>query len=328
MKIAILGCGHMGCKIASALRKMRDAGEDIRLYAAASRDLEKAKAFCEAEEFEVAYGSYEEMLSDPQVDLVHICTPHSHHFAHTKLCFEYGKPALVEKTFTTNAHQARELVKLSHEKNLLLAEAIWTRYMPSRKIIADLIADGTLGDVKYVTANLHYAMLHKPRIVSPDLAGGALMDVGIYPIHFAAMFLGTNYERMETSVQWHETGVDAQETINLYYPNGCAAQLSAGAVIRSDRRGMIAGSRGYLEIDNVNNPTKLTLFLAQDGWTVPHEVDLPPQQSGYEYQIRACQRALAEGRIECPEMPHDEIIRVMEMMDEVRSQWGLTFPCE
>ena len=328
MNIAVLGCGGMGRKIANALRQMRDAGEDIRLYAAASRDLQKAKAFCEAEEFEIAYGSYEEMLSDPNVDLVHVCTPHSHHFEHTKLCFEYGKPALVEKTFTTNARQARELVRLSREKNLLLAEAIWTRYMPSRQIIADLIADGTLGDIQYVTGNLHYPMLDKSRILDPELAGGALMDVGIYPVHYAAMFLGTDYERMDVSVQWLETGVDRQETISFYYPNGCMAELSAGAAIRSDRRGLIAGTKGYLEIVNINDPEKLTLYLAEDGWTQPHDIPLPPQQTGYEYQIRACQKALAEGWIECPEMPHAEIIRIMEVMDDIRARIGLTFPCE
>ena len=109
---------------------------------------------------------------------------------------------------------------------------------------------------------------------------------------------------------------------------GCLQQACGGAVIRSDRRGMIAGTKGFLEIDNVNDPTKLTLFLAEDGWTTAHDVALPSQQTGYEYQIRACQKALAEGRIECAEMPHDEIIRVMEVMDEVRRQWGLTFPWE
>lgn len=326
MKIAVMGCGGMALKIAKALRAMRDAGEDIRLYAAAARDLDRAKAFCEAEEFEVAYGSYEEMLSDPEVDLVHVCTPHSHHYEHTTLCFAYGKPALVEKTFTVDAQQARELVKLSHEKNLLLAEAIWTRYMPSRQIIADLIAQGVLGDVQYVRGNLHYPMLHKARILAPELAGGALMDVGIYPVHYAAMFLGTDYERMDVSVQWTETGVDRQIAVQLHYPNGCMAELSAGAVVRSDRSGVIAGTKGYLEIDNINDPEKLTLYLTQEGWTQPHDIPLPPQQTGYEYQIRACQKALAEGRIECPEMPHAEIIRIMEVMDEIRAKINLTFP--
>ena len=132
-------------------------------------------------------------LADPQVDLVYIATPHSHHYLHAKMCLEAGKNVLCEKAFTVNADQARKLFALAKEKNLLITEAIWTRYMPSRKMIDDIISSGVIGEVTAVTANLNYAISEVERIRKPELAGGALLDVGVYTINFASMVLGDSY---------------------------------------------------------------------------------------------------------------------------------------
>ncbi len=326
--IAILGCGHIAKKMANTLRLMVQAGDDVCLYAAAARDLERAKTFAQEEGFLHAYGSYEDMLRDENVDLVYIATPHSHHAEQMKLCIAHGKAILCEKSFTRNAQEAREVLALAKEKGVLVAEAIWTRYMPSRQIIADIIAAGTLGNVQYVTGNLHYYSEEKERIYKPELAGGALLDIGVYPLNFAAMFLGTDFERMETDVQLMETGVDRQEHFSLFYPNGCVAQLSSGVATRSNREGMICGTKGYLTVDNVNDPTRVTMWLAEDNYEVAHDVPLPKQLTGYEYQVRSCMKALKEGALECPEMPHAETIRIMEIMDELRQRWGVTYPGE
>ena len=209
--IAILGCGSIAHTMARTLAAMRDAGEAVCLYAAASRDLARAEAFAREEGFIKAYGSYEEMAADPAVDLVYVASPHSHHAEHMKLCIAHGKAVLCEKAFTANAAQAREVLDLAREKGVLVAEAIWTRYMPSRKIIDELIASGTLGDVKLLTANLHYAIDHIRRIREPELAGGALLDVGVYPLNFCSMFFGNDVVNMESTVQLMDTGVDASE---------------------------------------------------------------------------------------------------------------------
>ena len=326
--VAILGCGSIAHTMARTLKGMRDAGESVCLYAAASRDLARAEAFAREEGFEKAYGSYEEMAADPAVDLVYIASPHSHHAEHMKLCIEHGKAILCEKSFTANAAQAREVLALAREKGVLVAEAIWTRYMPSRKIISDLIASGTLGEVKLLTANLHYAIDHIRRIREPELAGGALLDVGVYPLNFCSMFFGNYPERIESTVQLIDTGVDASENFSFYYADGRVAQMHAGTACRSDRRCSICGTKGYIVVENVNNPEKITLYLAEENHEIAHDIEIPKQISGYEYQVRACMKALTEGAIECPDMPHSETIRVMELMDELRAQWGVKYPFE
>ena len=326
--IAILGCGKIAYSMAKTLRMMRDQGEPVCLYAAASRDWARAQAFAESEGFARAYGSYEELVRDPNVQLVYIATPHSHHAEHMKLCIEHGKPVLCEKAFTANAAQAREVLALAREKNVLVAEAIWTRYMPSRRIIWEIICSGMLGEMRVLTANLHYYIENIRRIREPELAGGALLDVGVYPLNFACMFFGTDFSRIESSVQLMETGVDRQESFSFYYPDGRAAHMHAGTACRSDRQCMISGTKGYLTVDNVNNPARITVYLESENFEVPHNMPVPAQLTGYEYQVRACLKALEEGTIECPEMPHAESIRVMEICDHLRMQWGVKYPFE
>ena len=328
INIAILGCGSIAHTIAHTLQAMRDAGEGVCLYAAASRDLARAQVFCAEEGFEKAYGSYEEMAADPAVDLVYVASPHSHHAEHMKLCIENGKAVLCEKSFTANAAQAKEVLALAKEKHVLVAEAIWTRYMPSRYIIADLMASGAIGEPKLLTANLNYAIDHVRRIREPELAGGALLDVGVYPLNFCSMFFGNDVVRMESSVQLMDTGVDESENFTFYYADGRAAYMHAGTVIRSDRRCSICGTKGYIVVENVNNPEKITLYLAEENHEIPHDIEIPAQISGYEYQVRACMKALEAGKIECPDMPHSETIRVMELMDALRAQWGVKYPFE
>lgn len=328
IRVAILGCGKIARTMAATLRAMRDQGEAVCLYAAASRSLETAQAFAAQEGFEVAYGSYEEMACDPKVDLVYIASPHSHHAEHMKLCIEHGHAVLCEKAFTANAKQAREVLALAKEKNVLVAEAIWPRYMPSRRIIDDVIASGAIGQPKLLESNLHYPIENIPRIIDPALAGGALLDVGVYPLTFCSMAFGNDFVRMETSVQLTDAGVDRQESITLYYADGRMALLSAGISCRSDRRCLISGSEGFLVVDNVNNPLKLTLYRQEDDFTQGEDIPIPKQLTGYEYEVRACMKALEEGAIECPDMPHSETIRIMEIMDELRARWGVRYPFE
>ena len=325
--IAILGCGSIAYSMAETLRKMKARGDSLCLYAAASRSIDKAKEFAASEGFEKAY-TYEDMLADPKVDLVYIASPHSHHALHMKMCLEAGKAVLCEKAFTANAQQAREVLALAKEKNILVAEAIWTRYMPSRRIIEDLIASGAIGKPKLLTANLHYAIDHVRRIREPELAGGALLDVGVYPLNFCSMFFGNDFVKMESTVQMMETGVDASENFSFYYADGRVAHLHAGTACRSDRRCSICGTKGYIVVENVNNPEKVTLYLDAENHAVAHDIELPGQISGYEYQVRSCMKALEEGAIECPEMPHSETIRIMEIMDALRAQWGVKYPFE
>ena len=321
--IAILGCGHIARSMAATLRAMRGAGEPVRLYAAAARDKARAEAFAAAEGFEKAYGSYEEMAEDPAVDLVYVATPHSHHAEHMRLCLERGKAVLCEKAFTGNARQAEEILDLAREKNILVAEAIWTRYMPSRALIDEVIADGTLGRVRLLTANLGYPIERKERIADPALAGGALLDLGVYALNFASMALGDDVVSTESRAWLNPAGVDITDWITQTYASGAVAQLTATAACRTDRRGVIYGENAWLTVDNINDPLHIGVW--KDDRLI-REIPVPPQFTGYEYEVRACLRALDEGRTECPEMPHAETLAIMRRMDALRAGWGVRYP--
>lgn len=324
MNIAILGAGSIARNMAKTLRGMKARGQNVELYAIAARDLARAQAFKEEEGFVKAYGSYEEMLSDAAVELVYVATPHSHHAEHMKLCIAHGKPVLCEKAFTGNARQAEEVLNLAREKGVFVAEAIWTRYMPSRKIINELLESGLIGEPKVINANLAYSMEDKERIWKPELAGGALLDLGVYTLNFASMIFGDDVERMESTVQMMASGVDLTENISLYYKNGRSAHLISSAAARMDRRGVISGTKGYLAINNVNNPTVFEVY--DDNDQLLKRVEAPEMITGFEYQVEACMRAMENGRLECPEMPHSEILCIMKQMDQLRADWGMVYP--
>ncbi|MCR4797474.1 MAG: Gfo/Idh/MocA family oxidoreductase [Lachnospiraceae bacterium] len=322
MKIGILGCGRIAELLAETYRAM----EDVECYAVASRSPEKAEDFAKRNGFQKAYGSYEELVADPEVGLIYIATPHSRHFEDMKLCIEGKKPALCEKSFTLNAAEAEEIQKLSRENGIYVAEAIWTRYMPSRQIINDMIDSGIIGTPKMLTANLSYTIDDKPRILDPELAGGALLDVGVYGLNFALMHFGKDIESVESSVQMTDRGVDAQESITLKYQDGRMAVLTHGVYSRSDRKGIIYGTKGYIVVENINNPQSVTAFDDEDR-ELEH-IDVPEQISGYEYEVREAMRRIAEGKTESESMPLAESVYVMELMDALRKQWGLVYPKE
>ena len=326
--IAILGAGSIAHAMARTLRGMRAQEEEVCLYAVASRDLNRAKAFAEAEGFQKAYGSYDELVCDPAVELVYIATPHSHHAEHIRLCVEHGKAVLCEKSFTANAKQAEEVLKMAEDRGVLVTEAIWTRYMPSCEILQNFINKGAIGKPVLLTANLGYNITDKERIVKPELAGGALLDVGVYPINFAAMLFGTDIVRVESNCSKLPSGVDQTDNITLTYSDGRQALLSASCACRMDRRGMIYGTTGYLEVDNVNNPRTVTLYSDVDNYAHGTAYPVPEQITGYEYEVESCLEALVNGRIECPEMPHAETLRIMRLMDQLRSDWGIRYPFE
>ena len=322
MKFSILAPGG----IANCLAEAVSGIEGVERYAVASRSLERAEAFAEKWGFEKAYGYYEEMLKDPEVELVYVATPQSHHYQYTKMCLEHGKHVLVEKPFTVNAAQAEELINLSHEKGVLLAEAIWTRYMPSRKMIDEILASGVLGEVTSLSANLGYALSHVERLQSPELAGGALLDIGVYPINFSLMAFHGEVKNVMSTAVLSPAGVDWRNSVTLTFDDGKIAVLFSEMLSLTDRQGVIHGSKGYMEVQNINNCEEIRVFDLDRNLVKKYEV--PKQINGYEYEVIACMKAIKEGKVECEEMPHSETLRVMKLMDEIRAQWGMKFPCE
>lgn len=322
LKIGILGTGSIAHMMAGTIQEMAE----VQNYAVASRSYEKAEAFGEKFGFEKAYGSYEELAQDPDVELIYVATPHSEHYANAKLCLQYGKPLLVEKAFTVNYRQAAELVSLAKEKNTFLAEAFWTRYMPLRKTLEELLKSGIIGEVTSLTANFGFPLTHIPRLMDPSLAGGALLDLGVYPINFAAMVFGAEVEAVSSLMILSETGVDAQSSITLRYKGGRLAVLHSNLAARTDQNGVIYGSKGLIQVEDINNFTRITVLDTDKNEIAVYE--RPAQISGYEYEVLAAVKAITEGKTECEKMPHEETLRIMKLLDSLRAEWNLKYPCE
>ena len=325
MRIGLLGAGGIAGTMAETVAGM----EGVRNYAIASRGLEKAEAFARKYHMEKAYGSYEEMLADDNVDLVYIATPHSHHYEWTIAALNAGKNVLCEKAFAANRKQAEEMIALAERKKLLLTEAIWTRYMPSRSMIRKIIDRGDIGEVKTVSSNLGYPISGIERLIRPELAGGCLLDLTVYTLNFTSMILGNGFTRMEAHMIPTDTGVDGQDSVFLEYPGGKMASMMTTMYSRTDRRGIIYGTEGLIEVENINNPEKISVFTStSSGLQLSRELTPPPQISGSEYEVEACRKALMEGWTECMEMPHSETLEIMRQMDEIRKRFGIVFPFE
>ena len=326
MKLGILGAGFIAHVMADTVRRMQAAGHgEVELYAVAAREEDRARDFARQYGMPCAFGSYEAMLQDPAVDFVYIATPHSHHYRHIRLCVDHGKPVLCEKAFTVNARQADDVLRRARARGVLVTEAIWTRYQPMRRMLDEVLQSGVIGRPQLLTANLGYAMTQNRRIVDPALAGGALLDVGVYALNFAEMVFG-RADGVQGLCTKHETGVDLTDSITLTWADGRAAHLTAAANAVTDRYGAVYGTDGYLLVENINNPQKITVF---DGHNRPvRELPCPPQLTGYEYELLETVRCLEQGLVECPSMPEAETVHIMEVMDHLRAQMGIVYPCE
>ncbi len=318
--IGIMGAGNIAGVMAHTVKKMKG----VKLYAVASREKVKADVFANKYGCKKAYGSYEELVMDKKVDLIYIATPHSEHYENARLCILNGKAVLCEKAFTANAKQAEELICLAREKDVFLAEAIWTRYMPMVSTIQQVLGSGVIGELKTLTANLGYPVGHLLRMYEPALCGGALLDLGIYPLTFAFMLFGNHYDRIESSCSYTATGVDEQNSITIYYPDGKVAILSSSMVSLSDRKGIIYGTKGFAIVENINNFESITVY--DNHYKKVADYKCPKQITGYEYEVEACIKALSKGELECVQMPHSETVRMMKVMDALRKEWGVVYP--
>jgi predicted dehydrogenase len=322
MRVGIIGTGWIAEKAAITLAGLTEC----EAYAVGSRSQEKADAFAAKWNIPKAYGSYAALIADADVDLVYVGTPHSHHYDVTREAILAGKPCLVEKAFMANHRQASDIVRLAREHQVFLAEAIWTRYQPVVATVRQLIADGRIGTPRLVTATLGYSMGDKPRIMRPDLCGGALLDLGVYALNFVRMFFGADIVSIDGHCVKSPTGMDLTNAITLVLSDGTLCNLQSSAQCVGDNIGVIAGTEGNLIIDNINNPQQITVNGPDR--TYVETIRVPQQITGYEYQFLACRQCLKEGRLEPREMPLDETLYVMQLMDQLRRQWGVRYPMD
>ena len=321
MRVGIIGAGWIAEKAAITLNGLADC----EAYAIASRSKEKAEAFAEKWKMRKAYGSYSELIADPSVDLVYVATPHSHHYDVTREALMAGKPCLVEKAFMANYRQAKEIVTLARERKVFLAEAIWTRYQPVVAMMRELIGS-RIGTPKLLTATLGYSMGDKPRIMRADLCGGALLDLGVYALNFVRMFFDADILRITSQCVKSQTGMDLTNAMTLTLSTGVLCNLQSSAACVGDNIGVIAGTDGNLIIDNINNPQTITVNGPDR--TYIETIRVPQQITGYEYQFLACRQALIDGLLEPREMPHEETLYIMQLMDGLRQKWGVRYPMD
>ena len=322
LRVGIIGTGWIAEKAAITLNGL----QECEAYAVGSRQLEKAAAFAKEWNIGKAYGSYAELIADPEVDLVYVGTPHSHHYDVTREALLAGRPCLVEKAFMANLRQAKEIVALAHERRVFLAEAIWTRYQPVVNMVRELINQGRIGTPRLLTATLGYSMGDKPRIMRADLCGGALLDLGVYALNFVRMFFPADIVNIESQCVKSQTGMDLTNAISIVLADGMLCNLQSSAACVGDNIGVIAGTEGNLIIDNINNPQQITVNGPDR--TYVETIRVPQQITGYEYQFLACRQALIKGLLEPEEMPHEETLYVMQLMDDLRLKWGVRYPMD
>ena len=322
LRVGIIGTGWIAEKAAITLAGLTMC----EAYAVGSRSQEKADEFARKWNVKKAYGSYAELMADPDVDLVYVGTPHSHHYDVTREALLAGKPCLVEKAFMANRREAKEIIDLAHEQKVFLAEAIWTRYQPVVNMVRELIDSGRIGTPRLLTATLGYSMGDKPRIMRADLCGGALLDLGVYALNFVRMFFPADIVSIDSQCVKSTTGMDLTNAITLVLADGMLCNLQSSAACVGDNIGVIAGTEGNLIIDNINNPQTITVNGPDR--TYIETIRVPKQITGYEYQFVACRQALIDGLLEPLEMPHKETLYIMELMDGLRQKWGVRYPMD
>ena len=322
LRVGIIGTGWIAEKAAITLAGLTMC----EAYAVGSRSQEKADEFARKWNVKKAYGSYAELMADPDVDLVYVGTPHSHHYDVTREALLAGKPCLVEKAFMANRREAKEIIDLAHEQKVFLAEAIWTRYQPVVNMVRELIDSGRIGTPRLLTATLGYSMGDKPRIMRADLCGGALLDLGVYALNFVRMFFPADIVSIDSQCVKSKTGMDLTNAITLVLADGMLCNLQSSAACVGDNIGVIAGTDGNLIIDNINNPQTITVNGPDR--TYIETIRVPKQITGYEYQFVACRQALIDGLLEPLEMPHAETLYIMELMDGLRQKWGVRYPMD
>ena len=310
----ILGTGEIARTFTGDLRHL---GHDV--VAVGSRAKETAEEFAGAFGIGSAYGSYEELAADDRVDVVYVATPHNVHHPAARLCLEAGRAVLVEKPLTTNAADAEDLVALARDRGLFAMEAMWTRFNPLVMRLRELVADGAIGDVTAVYADFAEAVGFDPehRLWAPGLAGGALLDLGVYPVSFASMLLGEP-SAVQAVATTAPTGVDASTGIVLGHASGAIAVLHCGFLGTSPQSATVIGTAGRIEVGGAFwVPTTMTVRRA-GAEPETHTLDL--NGDGYTYQAEEVVRCLEAGLTESPGMPLDETVSVMRTLDAIASR--------
>ncbi len=321
-KWGILATGRIAGQFARGLA----SAEGAELVACGSRSRQSADAFAAEHGIGRACGSYQQLAAQSDVDVIYIATPHTEHCENTLLCLQHGKAVLCEKPFAVNVDQARRMVDAARSAGLFCMEAMWTRFFPAMAKLREILAAGTIGQPRLVQADFGFRTGWDPqsRLLNPDLAGGGLLDVGVYAISLASMVLGPA-QRATGLAEIGDTGVDTQAGMVLQHDGGAISVLACGVRTQTPQDAWVLGSEGRIRIHSPFwKPAKLTVYSGDSEQTIQPDC----RGNGYNYQAEHVADCLQAARTESPVMPLDETVRVIRTMDQLRSQWGLQYPFE
>jgi predicted dehydrogenase len=312
--------------IAQAFAKDLALLQGHSIAAVGSRSLENAQKFA-ATFGGTAYGSYEELVTDPSIDAIYIATPHPAHHDNVLLALNAGKPVLCEKPFSVNAHEAQAMIDAAARNGVALMEAMWARFLPHYAKVREIVESGVLGPILSIHADHGQRLADQgiARLIEPDLAGGALLDLGIYPVSFAHMILGTP-AHITSSAVFTDKGVDAQTSMIFTYQDGAQAVLTTTMIEQTPCRAVVAGLNGWLEIDRTfYNPADMRVVF-NDGSVI--EYPNTYKGHGLREQAETFKQLVRSGKLESEILTWKATVEIMKSLDEVREQIGLKYPFE
>lgn len=317
----VIGAGRIAQKFARDMQ----AVDGSEIYAVASRS--GAQEFVKLFKPRVVYDSYPELAEDPHVDGLYIATTHNFHFENARLCLQAGKPVLCEKPLTVNAQQTEALVQLSQKNQVFLMEALWSRYLPLYQVVRELLNENEIGEVLALQSTfcIRANMDEKKRWLSPQLAGGTLLDLGIYPIAVSQWVLGENPVGVQSQAVLSSTGVDILLSANLQYPSGVISQFTSSFMYKARNDLTIHGSKGNIILKEPFWGATTAVLEVRGQQRVFQE---PFRSQGFEYQIEEAVRCIREGELESPRMSHADTLANMRLMDTIREQVGVKYPFE
>ena len=320
----IIGAGNISSTFATALNSMRD----VKLAAVASRNLNRAEEFAKKFGIDKAYGSYEELAADPEIDVIYIGTPHPEHKENAALCIKHGKAVLCEKSFTLNEKDSLYLTTLAAEHRVFLMEAMWTKFLPVTRKVKEWLKEGRIGELRHIRASFGFYTEFNPdsRLYNPELGGGALLDVGVYPITYVIHMVDCLPEQVLSSAVIGKTGVDERNVILMKFPQGILAELSSAVSAEIGYDAEIIGDKGRIYVPRFWCAEEAMLYNSRN--ELEETIEFPFQVNGYVHEAEEVNRCLREGLLESTLLPLKDTLSIMRIMDGIRSEWGLKYPGE
>ncbi|TAH64750.1 MAG: Gfo/Idh/MocA family oxidoreductase [Anaerolineaceae bacterium] len=320
----ILGTGSIATIFAKALKSM----EDCTLAAVASRNDIRAKEFADKFEIAKSYGDYKKLAEDPDIDVVYVAVPHTEHKKMARLCMRNKKAVLCEKPFTINSRDTEEIINMAKEHKVFLMEAMWSKFLPANLRVKEWIKEGKIGKVLHIKASFGFRLEYDPthRLYNPSLGGGALLDVGVYPISYTTFLLDKAPDKIISSALIGASNVDEQNVIVFQYNDSLFANLSSAIAAEIGDDALIVGDKGIIRVNKFWMANSAKLY--DNNNKCIEEYKEPFKANGYEYEAAEVNRCLREGLLESPLNPLQDTLSNMKLMDEIRSSWGLVYPQE